>query len=115
MNDANSKLLDVLLHEIDRLEATGPSQIADEGSRLMGRFVDAALHSARIGRSDLAEQIDMDPELLDAILDGLLPADEISDPVLIDIAGALHYEANLLRLMLGRPITPAHDATQTQG
>jgi hypothetical protein len=56
----------------------------------------------------------MEDDLADALLDGELPESVISDQTLIEIARVINYDANLLRLMLGRPITPNHQAEEAQ-
>jgi hypothetical protein len=68
----------------------------------LGAFLNAALVNAGRTRAQLATQVDMDPLLVDGILDGLLPDPELDDATLVDLARALDLEPNLLRSILGR-------------
>jgi hypothetical protein len=101
MNNADRNLRVLLFREINRLEQ-GVS--AGNVSRLPGAFVDAALHNANRTRAELAHTLQMDLELIDAILDGTLPDDEVDDRMLENIAEAIDYDTNLLRIMMGRAI-----------
>ena len=114
MNDADSKVLAAVQHEIRRLEHGRLHPRGEDQRRLLlGAFVDAALNSNGLTRADLAERMQMDVELVDAILDGLLPEDEVDDFILIDIAREISYEPNLLRVILGRAIVPAQNPQRT--
>lgn len=72
---------------------------------LLGSYIAARLERLNIDKSTFANTLDMDSELLDDILGGELPASLISDTLLVDMADALGRDADILRVMLGRPVS----------
>jgi hypothetical protein len=88
-----------------RKQAEGISPV--EQAKIFGAFIDVALTNLSMSRSVLARELQIEDELADAILDGLLPLSEIDDEFLIDIGRVIQYEPNLLRIMLGRETIPA--------
>jgi hypothetical protein len=114
MHDSNERLRSAIFAEIERLERAQDPESPNLQDMRLGAFVDATLNRTGSNRAKLAHTLRMDGELLDAILDGVLAGDQVGDAVLTNIAQALNYEPNLLRLLMGRSITPARDARQSK-
>src|SRR5262245_18622142 len=112
MSDSNKRLRSAIFAEIDRLERVQAQQSPNLQDMQLGAFVDTALKRTGSSRAGLAHKLGMDTELLDAILDGVLNGDQVGDAVLSNIAQALNYEPDLLRVLMGRSITPARNARQ---
>lgn len=110
MTDVNSKLSSAMLFEIEKLRRAEQHEQGGNQGRVLGAFIDAALTNTSRTRLDLAKQLRMDNELVDALLDGVLPNAEFDDQTLTEIAQAIDYEPNVLRLVLGRMITPTQVA-----
>jgi hypothetical protein len=72
-----------------------------------GVFLDECVTNLGLSRAEFARQLGIEPELADAILDGLLPESEIGDELLVEIASVVRYEPDLFRIMLERSIEPA--------
>lgn len=70
--------------------------------RLLGAFLEACLNNRGRTPADFARALDIEQELADAILEGILPESELDDEFLVEIARAVDYEPNVLRAMLGR-------------
>ena len=94
---------------MQRAEENRPNQ-----GRVLGAFIEAALTNTGRTRADFARAMDMDADVVDALLDGDLPGALLRDRTLVDIARVIDYDANLLRALLGRPITPTHDKDRAQ-
>lgn len=114
MNDPNQRLKSVVFREIDRLERASDRSHINQPNGLLGTFVDAALSNRDWTRAQLAQKLDMDDELLDAILDGILTSDEVGNHILANIARILGYELNVLLLLMGRHIEPTRSATHSK-
>ena len=110
MADSFDKLRKRVMAELKK-QQTRPDEnlAAAERMKRFGAFVEACLSNSVRSRADFAKQLDLEPELADAILDGLLPESEIDDVLLADIAQVIQYEPNVLRVMLGRSPHPARD------
>ena len=101
----SDKLRQAVLAETEKQKkraATNPDY-----ARLLGTFLDACLTNLGRTRADFARALDIEPELADAVLDGLLPISEIDDGFLAEIAGAVGYEPNVLRALVGRAVVPS--------
>jgi len=106
MPDSFDKLRKAVMTELARQRKAGPSDTPSR-AKLLGDFLQACISNLKLSRADFAKKLDIERALADAILDGLLPDSEIDDDFLRDIAQAVEYEPNLLRVMLGRAITPS--------
>ncbi len=106
MPDSFDKLRRAVFAELRKQQARGDLQARTERAKHFGAFVDACLVNLGRSRADLAKALDIERELADAVLDGLLPESEIDDEFLIEIARVIQYEPNLLRIMLGREVNP---------
>jgi hypothetical protein len=98
-NDRLKKALQAERHKIMTDGVQTSSQMP-----ALGSFLNAALANSGRTRADLSSLLDMDPLLVDGILDGLLPDSELHDATLTELAQALDFEPNLLRSIMGRPI-----------
>lgn len=76
---------------------------------LLGALIGAALKSRKMSTEAFAAKLGVEKELAEAILDGDLPASEVDDGLLEDVAGIIEHEPNELRLLLGRAITPTRE------
>jgi hypothetical protein len=65
--------------------------------------------NAKLSRDQFAAELDIETPLADALLTGFLPASEIDDDFLADIAAVIGHEVNTLRIILGRVIVPTYD------
>jgi hypothetical protein len=54
----------------------------------------------RISDAEFATRLNLEPELADAILEGILPQAEMDDELLAEIAGLLNYELGVLRAIM---------------
>jgi hypothetical protein len=112
MSNAFEKLRKQVLTEVQKERARQQNGEVDH-AQLLGTFLQACLDNLGYSREDFADRLDVEPEFADAILEGLLPASEIDDSLLQEIATAIDYEPNLLKILLGREVASAsapHDA-----
>lgn len=79
-------------------------------ARMLGLFLEVALNNRGRSRRHFARVLDIEQELADGILDGLLPESELDDDLLVEIARVVKHNPNTLRLMLGRQIVPSRSA-----
>jgi hypothetical protein len=97
----------IIRAEIEKQQQRPPKPTSPERARMLGAFLQACLTNQGRSSADFARALDADQELADAILEGLLPASQMDDELLVEIARAVEYEPNVLRAMLGRAVTPA--------
>lgn len=98
-----------VLEEV-RNRKTQPAPESPNGrAKALGLFVTECLHNRKMSRKDFAEALQMEPELADAILDGVLPESELNNDLLAEISDVLSYESPILHLMMGR-LTTGRDA-----
>lgn len=83
-------------------------------THVLATFIEVCLERMEMGDSQFAAALDVEPELAEALLDAALPASEIDDALLVDIARVIQHDPNLLRLMMGRqPVF--HDSPSQNG
>ncbi|HLU08675.1 MAG TPA: hypothetical protein VK003_03355 [Oceanobacillus sp.] len=118
MSNAFEKLRKQVLTEVQKERARQQSGEIDR-AQLLGTFLQACLGNLGYSRDDFAQKLDVEPEFADALLEGLLPASEINDSLLEDIASAIDYEPNLLKILLGRTVStsvsPSANAANKRG
>ncbi len=87
----------------NRAEQTKPTQPKQgSGAKLLGQYLQSCLKEHEMGRVAFAQSLDMEPELADAILDGILPESELHADLLGEIADALGCEyVRLVQVMKG--------------
>lgn len=78
-------------------------------------FLDARMANLGWSLDDLAARMSVDPSWLAALLAGRIPAGQIDDEMLERIACAIDYEANLLRILLGRKVEPTIEDDSAAG
>jgi plasmid maintenance system antidote protein VapI len=71
-----------------------------------GRFLEAVLFNKDCQRNEFAEKLGVNIEFVDALIEGMLPAETISDAMVAQIAQIIDYDLNLLRILLNRPFVP---------
>ncbi len=76
-----------------------------------GQFVKAAMVGVNLDTKMLADKLRTEPDVVEALLAGTLPVDEIDATLLKDLARALDHDVNTLRVMVGAaPLPDEHDA-----
>ena len=78
-------------------------------ARVLAAFIRAKLEELHMSNQTFAQRLDMDQELADSIINGVLPSSEISDELLTEIAAALGCNKAGLLLLLAidpDPTTP---------
>lgn len=87
----------------DRPPDAGTADDSLTRAKLLGLFLQVRLHEMKRNRKYLAQALDVEPELVDAILEGTLPLSEIDNGLVEDIARAIKRDAEVLRALLGTP------------
>ena len=105
--DTNRLKLDILQLTCERKpegkkEATANSLMA----RNLGLFLSRRMHNLGKDLEQFATEADIEKDMVEAILEGWLPAPEISDGLLIDLAQCADINPNVLRIILGRQPLP---------
>lgn len=109
MTDNHSKLEQRILAEIQALQKP-VSRITDpKRTTILGAYLEAALKNQGISKKRFAKAIGSDEELVNALLEGLLPESEIDDDWIVMVAGAVDTQPNILRIILGRTIASTPD------
>jgi hypothetical protein len=92
----------VVKAELHREFGVSEAQRASGRARALGLFVGVV--SARMGLTPaaLAEKTDMDVANVEKLLKGETPAEALHDELLVKLAVAIHYQPEVLRIMLGR-------------
>jgi hypothetical protein len=105
MNDPRSseKMRQIIRAETERQRQTA-AHTPSEYAGLLGAFLRACLSNLGRSPADFAKALDIEQELGDAILEGLLPVSEIDDEFLAEIARAVGHEPATLRAIVARPI-----------
>jgi hypothetical protein len=77
---------------------------ASDRARVLGLFLLECLKNRHISRDEFADKLDMERELADALLDGLLPASEISNDLLKEMAAVIGHPVSVLKIIMGRKV-----------
>ena len=85
------------------------SQAQHNPAKMLGMFIEANLVNLKMSPQQFAKELDIEPILADALITGFLPASEIDDDFLVDIAAVIGHEPNTLRILLRRVIVPTFD------
>ncbi len=89
----------------DRAEQTKPMRIRSSGQAL-GVYLQKCLQSRQMSRVAFAQSLDMETELADAILDGVLPESELHSDLLAELAEAVGCEFDqLARILKGARVS----------
>lgn len=84
-------------------------QTQQNPAKMLGMFIEASLVNLKMSPQQFAKELDIEPILADALMTGFLPASEIDDDFLVDIAAVIGHEPNTLRIILRRVIVPTFD------
>jgi len=72
---------------------------------LFGAYIEVRLRKLQLSKDELASKLNIELDLVDAILNGELAANIIDEDIIMDIAKFTQSDANILRIFLGRVIT----------
>lgn len=109
MVNATEKIkLNVLQAVRERAEQTRPARITN-GPKSLGLYLQNCLQNQEMSRVNFAQSLDMEIELVDGILDGILPESELHADLLSELAEAVScpFETlqGVLRGMVEKPAT----------
>lgn len=94
------KLFKQLWREV---QSRPPSSAADQTrARLLGLYLQVRLLELKRKPQYLAAALDVEQELVDAILEGTLPLSELDSGLLEDIAAAVNRKVEVLHALLGK-------------
>ena len=113
MSNPFDKLHRRVLEEVERQRQNPQAPSDPSRARMFGLFLQESLRNLGYSPSDFAQALDVEPELADAILDGILPSSEIDDAFLADIAHALNYDPNTLKIILNPNPVPLPETTDS--
>lgn len=109
MAEGFGQLRKAVLREVQRQREAPPHTHPATTARALGLFLDECLKNRGIARADYANAINMEMELLTAILDGQLPASELHVPLLVELSAPLNLEPAILLTMMGLEGEGSHD------
>jgi hypothetical protein len=105
MSGLRKTILKAVQKQPPTAESAGRPSASDR-AKVLGLFLLECLNNRSITRDQFAEKLDIERELADALLDGLLPASEISNELLIDMAEVIGHPSNVLKIIMGRKLRP---------
>ncbi len=111
MTESSNKLRKLVAAEVQTQRQINEMKRKVTPGKMLGMFLEMALKNRGRSRHYFARALDIEPELADGILDGLLPASEIDDELLTEIARVVKHEPNTLRLILGQQINPTRSSS----
>lgn len=88
VNATERTKLAVLKAVRERAEQTRPARITN-GPKSLGLYLQKCLQSHEMSRVNFAQSLDMEIELVDGILDGILPESELHADLLAELAEAI--------------------------
>jgi hypothetical protein len=109
MAETLDSLRKMVVAEVRKKRQAAENQARIKPAKMLGLFIEASLSNAKLSRDQFAAELDIETPLADALLTGFLPASEIDDDFLADIAAVIGHETNTLRIILGRAIVPTYD------
>ncbi len=94
----------------ERAEQTRPARIKfSTGAKDLGQYLQNCLSQREISRFTFAQSLDMETELADAILDGVLPESELHSELLEELAVATGCEfERLVQVLKGEVVAPTN-------
>lgn len=110
MNNRQEQTKKAVLNAVrERAERTRPTQVKiNNGPKALGQYLQKCLKQRDIGRVAFAQSLDMEVELVDAILDGVLPDSELHADLLQELANALECDYHrLVQALHSNVETPA--------
>jgi hypothetical protein len=115
MAETLDSLRKMVVTEVRKKREQTELQAKRETAKMLGTFIETSLVNLKMSPQQFAKDLDIEPMLADALITGFLPASEIDDDFLMDIATVIGHEANTLRLILGRGILPTVDMGDIPG
>jgi hypothetical protein len=115
MTNPQDKLRKAVFAELEAQRQRPPKPYSPHREKLLGDFLRACLSNLKRSSTDFARALDIEQELADAILEGLLPVSEIDDEFLAEIAAAVDYEPGVLRALVGRTVSGSSKAESDFG
>jgi hypothetical protein len=109
MAESLDALRKMVIGEVRKKREILEAQNRRNPARGLGEFIETTLNNLKMSREQFAQELDIEPLLADGLLNGFLPASEIDDDFLVDIATVIGHEPNTLRIFLGRGIVPTVD------
>jgi hypothetical protein len=100
MSNPFDKLSRQVLDEVARQRQTSPDRLPESKARVFGLFLQECLRNLGYTRAEFAQALDLEPDLADAILEGILPASELDSALLEAIGHLVNYEARTLSILL---------------
>lgn len=107
MTDSFEALRRAVAAEVNHQRKLRTARDAQSRAHLLGAFLQMRLDKLGRTREQFARMLDLDPELADGLLDGLLPLSELDDALLAEIARAVRHDVASLRILAGRTPRPA--------
>ena len=111
MSDKHEQTKKAVLNAVrERAERTRPTQVKiNNGPKALGQYLQKCLKRREMSRMAFAQSLDMETELADAILDGVLPDSELHSDLLHELAEAVDCDYDQLVLSLKSNIeTPSN-------
>jgi len=108
MAETLDALRKTVVAEVRKQRQAAERQAKHSPAKTLGLFIESSLNRSKLTRDQFAAELDIEPALADALLTGFLPASEIDDDFLIDLAAVIGHEPNTLRIILGRAIAPTY-------
>lgn len=109
MAETLDALRKLVVAEVRKKRELAESQAKHNPAKMLGMFIEANLVNLKMSTQQFAKELDIEPILADALITGFLPASEIDDDFLVDIAAVIGHEPNTLRILLRRVIVPTFD------
>jgi hypothetical protein len=109
MAETLDALRKMVVAEVRKKREVAETQAKHDPAKMLGMFIEASLVNLKISPQQFAKELDIEPILADALITGFLPASEIDDDFLADIAAVIGHEPNTLRILLRRVIVPTFD------
>jgi hypothetical protein len=109
MAETLDALRKMVVAEVRKKRDLAENQAKLNPAKVLGTFIEANLVNLKMSPQQFAKELDIEPILADALITGFLPASEIDDDFLVDIAAIIGHEPNTLRIILRRVIVPTFD------
>ncbi|MBZ0292813.1 MAG: hypothetical protein K8L99_09660 [Anaerolineae bacterium] len=110
MAESFNKLHNLVAAEVRMQRQLSKARKNISPAKMLGLFLEVCITNRGYSRRQFARILKLEQDLTDAVLDGFLPASELDDELLIDIAQAVKHHPNTLRIILGRDIVPSQTA-----
>lgn len=102
-HNALDKIHQAILGQLEQQRQL-PPPAPDYQAQRLGHVLQAYLINCKRRPEDLAFMLGVDVDLIKALLNAMIPSDELDEEFLDDIARAIGYEPTLLSLIIHRPV-----------